>query len=346
MTLAKPVRTFAVALLVGLATTAAAGKGTKHNKCEQVIERAGASYLAQYAGTLRRCEKLRIQGVLAANVDCETNSADELQGLRLDLDDAIGKACGGADKTCGTSDDMTLDEVGWGDVTECPDIDGAGCTNPISNCADVTDCLACSGAAAAKQAVALTSDDLVTAEFGQKSDANACQQAIGKATTIFLGVSARALAKCWSARLSGKQDGDCPDGTGKDGAMIAKAEAKKRQVICKACGGADKKCGGSDDLSVDAFGFASDCPDLHVPSGSSCGGAILDVPGVLDCVDCVAKFKAECIARLAAPGAGAYPPECNASTGNETATTTTTPGSTTSTTLSGLCGNGRLDPGE
>src|SRR4051794_37574080 len=97
MTLAKPIRTSAVALLVGLATSAGAGKGTKPEKCEQVIERAGAHYLGEYAATLRRCEKLRIQGVLAANVDCATDSADELQGLRLDLDDAIGKACGGAD---------------------------------------------------------------------------------------------------------------------------------------------------------------------------------------------------------------------------------------------------------
>jgi hypothetical protein len=344
MTLAKPVRTFAVALLVGLATTAGAGK-SKPKKCEQVIERAGAHYLAAYTDTLRRCEKLRLQGVLGVGVDCATNSADELQGLRIDLEDAIGKACGGADKTCGTPDDMTLAEVGWGDVTQCPDIDGSGCTNAISDCGGVTDCVACAGAAAAKQAVSLTYDAFATDEFGTKSDANACQQAIGKATTKFLQVSARALAKCWSARLSGKQDGDCPDGTGKDGEMVAKAEAKKRHVICKACGGADKTCGGGDDQSIDAIGFASDCPDLHVPSGSSCGGAILDVPDLLDCVDCVAKFKAECMARLAAPGAGDYPPECNPS--NATTTTTTPGGSTTTTTtMNGLCGNGSADPGE
>jgi hypothetical protein len=343
MTLAKPVEACAVALLVGLATSAGAGESSKPGKCEQVIERAGASYLAAYTDTLRRCEKLRLQGVLSADVDCQTNSADELQGIRIDLEDAIGKACGGADKTCGTPDDVTLAEAGWADVTHCPDIDGSGCTNSISTCADVTECLACSGAAAAKQVVSLTFDEFTTAEFGTKSDVNACQRAIGMATTKFLQVSARALAKCWSARLSGKQDGDCPDGTGKDGEMVAKAEAKKRHVICKACGGADKDCGGSDDQSVDAIGFASDCPDLHVPSGDSCGGAILDVPDVLDCVDCVAKFKAECMARLAAPGAGDYPPECNPSS---VTTTTSTPGSTTTTTLHGLCGNGTVDPGE
>jgi hypothetical protein len=200
MTLAKPVRTFAVALLVGLATSAGAGRrSAKFGSCEQVIARAGASYLAAYTDTLRRCEKLRLQGVLSAAVDCQTNSADELQGIRIDLEDAIGKACGGADKICGTADDVTLAEAGWADVTQCPDIDGSGCTNAISNCADVAECIACTGAAAANEVASLTFDRFTTSEFGTKSDVNACQQAIGGATTKFLEVSAKALAKCWSS---------------------------------------------------------------------------------------------------------------------------------------------------
>ena len=389
MTHVKAVCLSGVVLLLGLTIPSSArgqNGGKKPEKCEQTVARAGGAYLAQHLGVLRRCERLRLQGILAADVDCleGDQTAAELEGIRRDLQNAIGRACGGADKTCGTGDDMTPTEFGWGNVTQCPDIDNSGCTGAISSCADVTTCIECSGAAASRQAVELIFEDFDPVQFGTDSDANFCQLAIGKAATKFLQVSARALAKCWIARIQGKDDGDCPDGTGKDGDMIAKAEAKKQKVICKACGGPDKACGGADDLSVADFGFGSDCPAVSVPSGGSCGGAILDVPDVVDCVDCVAKFKAECMARLGAPGVGPYPAECNPGGGlcgngvvdpgeecdpsspggsfcapgttctdqcvcegggSTTTTTTTTPGSTT-TAPGGLCGNGVVDPGE
>ena len=318
----------AVSLTAGLAPTAAlGGSKSRSEKCDQVIARATGAYLADRVAVLGRCERLKVQGILSTNTDClkDGNVAAELEGVAQDLEDAIGRACGGADHRCGTADDAPLSATGWAGVAQCPDFELSGCTNAIGTCADVATCVECVADEAADQAIELDFAELNPSAFGTKSDVNACQLTIGKATTKYLQVAARVLGKCWASRLSGKGQGDCPDLTGRKAGLLAKADQKKRDAICKACGGKDKTCGTSDDLSLDAIGFETDCPDVVVPSGGSCGGAILGLGDVVNCVDCVAQFKAECVTAIGAPGATAAPPQC---TGNVS------------------CGNGRLDPGE
>lgn len=325
-----------VALACGLSLLAAraveAGNGAPKQKCQLAIARAAGTFLAGRLDVLKRCEKLRLQGILPPGIDCLTDNpnAAELEGVAKDLADTIDQACGGADNVCGTTDDVPLSDAGWGDVTQCPDLEHSGCTAPIASCKDVTTCIECVGAAASNQAIKLDFGDFVTSEFGTDSDTNQCQEAIGRASTKFLQVLARGLGRCEVTRmrrlLRGKDVGACMGDSGKMSDLVAKAEDKKRKAICKACGGADAKCGTGDDLAPSAFGFASQCPAVSVPSGGSCGGAILDLSGVVDCVDCVARFKAECMSALATPGAGAYPPQCNRP--------------------SASCGNGKLDPGE
>ncbi len=325
-----------VVLACGLSLLAAgvadAGNGGPPKKCQVAIARAAGTFLAARVDVLKRCEKLRLQGILPPGIDCTTDNpnAAELEGVAKDLADTIDKACGGADQTCGTPDDVPLSDAGWGDVTQCPDLEHSGCTAPIATCKDVTTCIECVGAAASNQAIKLDYGDFVSAEFGTDSETNQCQEVIGRASTKFLQVLARSLGRCEVTRmrrlLRGKDVGECMGDSGKITDLVAKAEAKKRKAICKACGGDDAKCGTSDDLEPGTFGFASQCPALSVPSGGSCGGAILDLSSVVDCVDCVARFKAECMSALATPGSGPYPPQCNPATAT--------------------CGNGKLDPGE
>jgi hypothetical protein len=323
-------------------------------KCERTIAEASAEFAQSKSKALQSCEDKKAGGKLVATTDCHTEAktAASIQKAVDKLASTVAKDCGGKDKTCGTADDDALPTIGWGAVGACPNFEGGSCTGPITDCNGIADCIACVDEAAVDQAITLYYGDLADEEFATGSVVNKCQRAIGKETTKFLQAKSKALQKCWDERMKGKHENDCPDpGDGKAVDAIAKAEGKKVSAICKACGGPDKVCGGGDDLSPSDIGFPSDCPSVTIPdSASSCGGAILDLQDVVDCVDCVTEFKVDCMDRLAVPQFVPYPPECAGSTSTTTSTqapTTTTPTtSTTSTTAPNLCGNGMVDPGE
>ena len=328
------------ALMLGALGTASAAPV----KCERTIAKASRKFVDSKAKALQKCEDKKADGRLAAATDChaDSNTANSIQRAALQLMTDISKDCGGRDKTCGTEDDDSLASIGWGTTTGCHNFENGDCTNAITSCDGIVRCLNCVGESAVDQAIALYYGDLDEGAFGTNSPVNKCQRSIGKETTKFLRSKSKALAQCWEARLKGKHSNPCPDpGDGEAVAAIQKAEAKKVENICKACGGPDEACGGADDLTPAQIGFASSCPDVTVPGRSSCGGAILDLQDVVDCVDCVTEFKVDCVDRLAVPGLASYPPECNAG-----ATTTTTTSSTTTTTAPVTCGNGMVDPGE
>src|SRR5689334_7722863 len=218
-----------VLLACGLSVVATSRAGAMSGppKCAAVISRAGGAFLAARVDVIKRCEKLRLQGILAPDVDSLTQNpnAAELEGVAKDLEDAIGKACGGADQTCGTADDASLADTGWGDVTQCPDIDGSGCTNAISSCKDVTTCIECAGTAAAAQAIRLDFGGFDPSAFGLDSTTNKCQLAIGRASTKFLEVLARSLGRCEVNRmrhkLRGKEVAECMSGEDKTSGLVA-----------------------------------------------------------------------------------------------------------------------------
>src|SRR5262249_1394815 len=156
------------------------------------------------------------------------------------------------------------------------------------------------------------------------SDVNKCQAAIGKAATKFLVNKSKAEENCRQAQIKGNNSNTCA----KVPSAIAKAEKKKRDAICKACGGPDKAGGGGDDPTPGEIGFAWACPGVTQPGGPSCGGPIADLEDIVDCVDCVTEFKVDCVDRLSVPQLEPYPPECNPTV----STTTTTEASTTTVT--------------
>ena len=362
MMAARRRRLFVLALLgAGLGTPLGSAWAAKPISCEQAIAHASEVYYTAQLEVLRKCEKAQVQGRVSEDVDCmfDDPMSTQLDDLATALAKEVGKECGGTDETCGTDDDPSLAASGWGDVTQCPDLENLGCTNTIQTCSDVTDCVQCVATAAAEQVIGLNFEDFDSTQFGTRSTINLCQAAIGKAATKYAEVSANALERCWQARIAGKRSDICPGAAStKTSRALVKAEAKKRQVICKACGGADRKCGTSDDLLPDDIGFGTLCPDVTVPStGEQCGASIFTLADIVACVDCVGRYKAECMTRLGAIGVVPYPPECSGVMSGTTTTimvptssSTTAPHVTTTvttTTLAGsTCGNGKLDPGE
>ncbi len=281
-------------------------------KCQRAIAKAGAQYTQARAGALAKCEGKVVTGSGTSCPDATATQAIAKASAKLTT--TIGKACGGDDNVCGG--DLTNEDapatLGWPD--RCPNFERGGCGDDIADCGGIASCLTCLDDAAVDQAMGLYYDALAL----PSSDAlNKCQVAIGKATTAFLESKSKALQKCWDARMNGKFPGTCipPDaGDGKYEAAISKAEAKKRNAICKACGGSDGLCDGVDDIAPPSIGFPADCPAVTIPGGTACGGPITDLDSLVDCVDCVTEFKVDCVDRAQVPQLAAYPSECNVCT--------------------------------
>jgi hypothetical protein len=85
--------------------------------------------------------------------------------------------------------------------------------------------------------------------------------------------------------------------------------------ICKACGGDDKLCDGTGDLTPTEIGFPTECSRVAEPhGGADCFGTITDLSSLVTCVDCVTRFKANCVDNLQVPQLTPYPAECNSCT--------------------------------
>jgi hypothetical protein len=311
--------------------TAAHAAGPDPIKCQREIAKDFSKYVQAKTKALQKCNEAVAKDKIPGPCP-DTPASDKIAKADSKLRAGIAKKCGGSNKSCLDGDAVPLASIGW--PAACPNFEGGTCTNAISNCDDISDCLLCIGEAAVDQAISLYYDDLETGEFGTNSDLNKCQVAIGKNTAKFLQSKNKALQKCEDGILKGTVVGPCPDSLKAEPA-ITKAESKKIAKICKACGGPDKTCDGVDDFTPAQIGFPANCPSVTIPGGAACGGAVTTLQDLVDCVDCVSEFKADCLDPLPVPSVVAYPAECNAggapacaSTPNDTPTPcpTATPG--------------------
>ena len=331
--------------------------------CRKSVTKNTQKFLAAKSKVLQSCEDKRTSGSLPPDTVCRTEFGTALAVAKAaqKARNGIVKGCCGGDRTCGTADDETLASMGWGSTSECPNFENGqmgDCENAIAHPGDVADCLLCVAGGATDQMIELLYRSLVeTSDSAVKK----CQRTIGKATVKFYQAKSRALEKCWEGRIAGRHGADCPTpGDGKAAAAISKAEAKKVQTICKACGGADGLCNGVGDMTTAAIGFPANCPAVTVPNdggphgGQNCGGPVTTLASLVACVDCVAEFKVDCVDDLAVLSYESYAPQCNGGGGPATPTPTATatpvgPGTPTPTATSTPnpnCGNGVVDPGE
>ncbi len=298
-------------------------------KCQQAVVTASAKLALGELKALQKCEDAKLAAKLPPATVCsaETKTAGSIAKARTKIAAKIASACGGKDKACGTADD-DVTTVGW-NVATCPNLESGFCGNAIDDCGDVAQCLRCVDEAAVDQSIALLYDGLKGGP-GTPASLLKCERAIGAETAKFFAAKLNAIRKCWANRLKGLHANACPiPGDQKTAELIAKAELKKVQAICKACGGGDGRCdgtvtlsfpsplggtvagsGGHDDVTPAAVGFTGVCPDVTIPGGANCCKPVQTLADLVTCVDCVAEYKADCVGYAAVPGLAPYPVEC------------------------------------
>jgi hypothetical protein len=297
----------AATLVVGLAAAAHADA----LRCERTVAKASAAFAQVKMKVLQKCED-QVVTHRSSGPCPDAAAAARIAKAESKLRLALSKDCGGGDRTCGAGgDDEALGGIGWSGGA-CPNFEHGSCANAVTDCNGVSDCLVCVDEAAVDQAIGLYYGG---ADLGTSNPAVLkCQRAIGTYTAKFFETKSKALQRCEDGALTGSVAGSCPDAA-RAAPAIAKAESKKRAGICKSCGGADRLCGTSDDLTPATIGFASSCPNVTIPGGASCGGAVTNLSQLVDCVDCVSEFKVDCLDALAAPTRKSYPAECNGGAG-------------------------------
>jgi hypothetical protein len=307
-----------VVLLLGAPASAASDPVLR---CRQAVL-SGATKLAHARlVSLRKCEDAKRAGKLPALGSCAgvPSVVDALAQATTKLRATVERACGGADRRCGSADDVTLAAMGWAGT--CPELEGNGCAAPLASCADVPGCVACLAGAAIERGLALVYAPFAVADPRTPTAIVGCQKALAAAATAFTDTRLTVNARCLGQRLEGKHAEACPlPGDGKSASVLAAARAKVEAKVCKACGGADKRCGGGDDLAHEQIGTASTCPGV-----GTCGSVVESVADLVECFACTAAVRGDCALAGAAPGAVAYPPACALVPPTPTPTVTPTP---------------------
>jgi cysteine-rich repeat protein len=293
-------------VVVGVLAVAGASARADALGCRRAIAKEAARFAATRVQAVARCEGLIVRGRLPVLTACagEPRTATVIARATAKLRRGLDRACGGADRTCGTGgDDESPAALGWPAL--CPDFEAAGCAHAIADCADIADCLLCVQRATTDQAISAAYGELVPTDPRGERRLNTCQRTIGAATAKLVAAHATALQRCWDARYRGRHAGPCPEpGDGKTTDRLAHAAAKLERTICRACGG-KRHCGFPGEPSADAIGTAGVCPDVE-----GCGNVIVTLQDVVDCAGCMAARDSECGSAAAVPALTAYPESC------------------------------------
>ena len=300
--------TIAIAALVAAALRAggAAAGADPAGKCAETVLKGAAKLAHARLAALAKCEAAQRAGKLPAAPPCPETPAVVAAGgaAEAKLAAAVDRACGGVDRRCGGGADVALAAIGWAGA--CPDLEGAGCARPVASCADVPACLGCLAGVAVERGLALAAAPFVVADPAQAKAIGRCQKAIAAAAATLVDKHAALDARCLAQRLAGKHQAACPlPGDGKSAAALAALRAGVDAKVCQACGGADRRCGGGDDLPRESIGIADHCPGV-----GTCGGPVGGVADLVACLDCTAAARTQCALAAAAPIVAAYPPAC------------------------------------
>ena len=174
--------------------------------CQRAIAKGTARFAQAKMKRLQKCEDGIVNHVSTGPCP-DASAAAKIAQAESKLRSAVSKGCGGGDRTCGAGgDDEPLTGIGWSGGA-CPNFESGACSNAVTNCNGVSDCVACVGHAAVNQAIDLYygSANVGTTD----SDVTKCQRAIGKYTAKFFAAKSKALQKCEDGIIKGTTTGPC-----------------------------------------------------------------------------------------------------------------------------------------
>src|SRR5262245_17612508 len=92
-------------IVLGVASTATAVPSTRPGDCQAGIDGATATFFQKKAATLQQCEDQKVTGERDASTVCadDPDTARKVAQLADAAAATIAMACGGRDRTCGTS---------------------------------------------------------------------------------------------------------------------------------------------------------------------------------------------------------------------------------------------------
>lgn len=304
--------TFAIAMVGNdlrlVFTPAAPRDAASLRKCPIAIAKQSAAFAQAKLSALQRCRARIVAGKLAGLCpDEDPKAVRRIAAAFAKLQAGIAKACGGKNRTCNAGDtgvDADVSRTGTRFPARCSDLDPS-CDTTIGDlgCADVGTCLGCVGGAAVDATIGF-SYGVTPADPKAAKALNAGQQAIGKHAATLFTARSKVLRSCWTRVIDGKIAGPCPD-PARAVPAIAKAEERFARAIAKACCGKNRSCHAAD-VGADAdfdpvtdVGFPASCPDVTVPDGASCGGAVTDVQSLTSCLRCTTEHEVEAVLRRA-----------------------------------------------
>lgn len=286
--------------------------GRKQNlKCEKALNGGSRAYLAARLKALGKCHAAKLARKLPTNTDCsaEEKTRAAIQKAQGKFEKAVRTACGGADKLCGTKDDLPFGAMGFG--AACPDLLGFGCTNPIADCGDAAACLLCIDTVAAEKVFGGVFGKLGFAGPKEDKALNKCQKSFADAGIALVSSMAGVYQQCGDLALAGRGQDDCI--RGQDGFRLSNLEAKLKKTIDKACLDPDAP---GQPFAPGRIGFPAECPRVPGLNGGRCHEDAVDtLTEARLCVECLTGYVAECTSFAASPNAEpkfAYPAECAA----------------------------------
>jgi hypothetical protein len=263
-------------------------------KCRRAIVKEYGKYIAAASKIIDKCKNSAITKGDPANIGLCPRTAvgsdkDKIASAAAKMKQGIANQCGGKNKICNAADtgdnaDDSLASIAW-NIGNCMNFENSAdpqCSQAITDCGDIGDCLECiaykttTDAGAIEQAVDnLLYDNFENANFFPNGattptkERRACQVEIAKVSVKFLQAKTKILNKCIDAKFNNKagfnDNVKCPDtdpgvgsgnppglpGDTKATEAIRKAEQKKIAAICKKCGaGGDSNKDGVCDLPV------------------------------------------------------------------------------------------------
>ncbi len=201
-----------------------------HRGCRRAIGREATRFADFKAKELRTCNDRAVRGVSGYGpqgpaCDGPNDTQASIASARNKVDAKIAAACGGADHTIGTGDDLDPQaDLGFG--SNCS---GAPyCESPIDTLTDLVSCVKC----IADQEV----DQVLRGLAALPLDApTACRAAVGRAVENFFADMGRDISDCRDNVLDGDVTPPCPDA--ETAADIAHNEAEYAARIADDCGG-------------------------------------------------------------------------------------------------------------